>query len=88
MLDLTEVIGAPGDGFQRPDDPELPYVLLTGDEMLHLIALVQTGPGKRPVHINGGNPYGAEPRCELCGPIMAKTQMLLDISEGKVPRVA
>lgn len=87
MSDLTEVIGAPGDGYQRPDDPELPYVLLTGDEMLHLIALVQTEPGKPPVHTQGGNPHGPDPQCELCGPIMGKAEMLLAVARGEVPRV-
>jgi hypothetical protein len=78
FLGIHEIIGVPGQGYERPDDPTLPYVLLSGDELLHLVSIAQV---KRPgvpavLHADlpggPGNPRDVDPNCPICASLFGE----------------
>lgn len=88
-IDVKACLGLEG-GYERPDDPPLPHVILTGDEMLHLttLATIDSVPGQHDIPDHGIRfKRSFDPNCPICcrlwGHPGGLVKQLVDAAEGK-----
>lgn len=75
---FMEVIGQPGVGYVREGEPPLPSVVLTGDEALHLTAIMGGAAQGQSAHESG---LVLDPDCPICAAAMAKMSELAAAAE-------
>lgn len=91
LFGVYQVIGAPGAGYERPDDPPLPYVVLSGDEVLHLVALAQVKKASVDLALPGHTAelgQQVDPKCPICASLFGeggKLPELLAAAEERRP---
>lgn len=68
FMGLHEVIGMPGEGFERKDEPTLPHLVLSGDEALHLNAIAMARLVRGSAHPDRPREFAdrPDPECEIC----------------------
>jgi hypothetical protein len=72
---LVELIGQPGVGYTRPGEPPLPSVVFTGDEALHITAIIGGAHRGESAHASG---LVIDKDCEVCVAVFAKLGDLTD----------